>query len=88
MATIPVKRRPIKQQSSEKEYDTETPPSPTATSDMLKNKTRHHHSSRISNPLNVYKADQDRIGASFKTILFLAATTLYTAFLYSGAGRK
>jgi hypothetical protein len=35
--------------------------------------------------LNVYKEDYDRKGASFKIILFILATTCYTAFLYSGA---
>lgn len=48
---------------------------------------RHKSITRTSttNPLNVYKAEKERKGASFKIILFLAATTCYTAFLYSGA---
>lgn len=92
MTTFPTQRRPIKQVyeviSATKQYDTESPASPSSptSSSMKKNNTlpiRHH--SRTSNPLNVYKADQDRKGASFKIILFLAATTCYTAFLYSGA---
>ena len=46
---------------------------------------QHPHSSARKNPLNVYKEDYDRKGASFKIILFILATTCYTAFLYSGA---
>lgn len=79
MTKGPTQRRPIKLSSSQ-EYDTESPPSPTSL--MVKNITRHH---TRSNPLNVYKANQERRGASFKIILFLAATTCYTAFLYSGS---
>lgn len=74
MSTAPIKR-------VSRQYDTESPPSP---SSMVKT-ILPRHKSRTPNPLNVYKADQDRKGASFRIILFVLATACYTAFLYSGA---
>ena len=96
MSTVPTQRRPIINNSTNNNpnsissgYDTESPPSPTNNSALVNKNNmnnRVHLSSNIrTNPLNVYKADQERKGASFKIILFLAATTFYTAFLYSGA---
>ncbi len=102
-ATVPTQRRPIKISTnssndpssisnSPRRFDTESPPSPTSlgsnpSKNSMSNRGHHHHYSR-TNPLNVYKAGQERKGASFKIIVFLAATTFYTAFLYSGAGLK
>lgn len=91
MSTVPKQRRI---HTISKDTDTESqlhsqsssPSQSSPSSLMVKNTNhlRHHHHQRTSNPLNVYKADQDRKGASFRIILFLLATTCYTAFLYSG----
>ncbi len=89
MATGPTQRRPIKHtESKEYDYDTETPPSPTTAAAAKAATVKTSQMGKIgrkSKPLNVYKAGSERKGASLKIILFLLATTCYTAFLYSGA---